>query len=70
MGQLRFAGVTAGRAERRARLTSMRPSRRDRFVHRINHVDEAGGFIRNEVLRPSLTQLDQASGEWCVGTSR
>ena len=26
----------------------------DRFVHRINHVDKAKGFIRNEILRPNL----------------
>jgi len=36
----------------------------DRFVHRINHVDEAPGFIRNEVLRPALKQFDHASGGW------
>ena len=36
----------------------------DRFVHRINHVDQAPGFIRNEVLRPSLTTFDHATGEW------
>ena len=38
----------------------------DRFVHRINHVDQAPGFIRNEVLRPSLTKFDHATGEWRV----
>ena len=36
----------------------------DRFVHRINHVDEAPGFIRNEVLRPDPRQFDHASGTW------
>jgi heme-degrading monooxygenase HmoA len=36
----------------------------DRFVHRINHVDQAHGFLRNEVLRPSLTTFDHATGRW------
>lgn len=46
-----------------------RNHRRDRFVHRINHVDEAKGFIRNEILRPVPIQFDHGSGKWKEGGS-
>jgi heme-degrading monooxygenase HmoA len=36
----------------------------DRFASRVHLVDQAPGFIRNEVLRPAPRQFDHASGRW------
>ena len=41
----------------------------DRFVHRINLVGSAPGFIRNEVRRPSAKSFDHASGQWTEGAA-
>ena len=36
----------------------------DRFRKRVHLVDQAKGFIRNEVHRPRPMKLDHASGSW------
>jgi heme oxygenase (mycobilin-producing) len=36
----------------------------DRFRRRIGLVDQAPGFIRNEVHRPKPMKLDHGTGEW------
>ena len=42
----------------------------DRFKKRVHLVDEAPGFVRNEVHRPKPMKLDHATGGWSPGTSR
>jgi heme-degrading monooxygenase HmoA len=36
----------------------------DRFKKRVHLVDEAPGFVRNEVHRPKPMKLDHATGAW------
>lgn len=36
----------------------------DRFKKRVHLVDQAPGFVRNEVHRPRAMKLDHATGEW------
>ena len=36
----------------------------DRFKKRVNLVDTAPGFVRNEVHRPKPMKFDHESGEW------
>jgi heme-degrading monooxygenase HmoA len=36
----------------------------DRFKKRAHLVDQAPGFVRNEVHRPRPTKLDHATGAW------
>ena len=36
----------------------------DRFKKRVHLVDQAKGFIRNEVLRPRPMKLDHQNGSW------
>jgi len=36
----------------------------DRFKKRAHLVDQAPGFVRNEVHRPRPMKLDHATGEW------
>ena len=40
----------------------------DRFRNRVHLVDQAPGFIRNEVHRPSPMQFDHETGEWSKNT--
>lgn len=39
----------------------------DRFRKRVHLVDQAKGFIRNEVHRPRPMELDHQTGEWTRG---
>ena len=39
----------------------------DRFRRRVHLVDQAKGFVRNEVHRPRPMTLDHQSGEWRPG---
>jgi len=39
----------------------------DRFRKRVHLVDQAKGFIRNEVHRPRPMKLDHQTGEWTPG---
>jgi heme oxygenase (mycobilin-producing) len=36
----------------------------DRFKKRVHLVDQAPGFVRNEVHRPRLVRFDHESGDW------
>jgi len=36
----------------------------DRFKKRVHLVDQAPGFVRNEVHRPRPMKLDHAAGSW------
>ncbi len=38
----------------------------DRFKNRAHLVDEAPGFVRNEVHRPRPMKLDHTTGTWAV----
>lgn len=37
----------------------------DRFEKRVHLVDQAPGFIRNEVHRPRPMRFDHETGQWC-----
>ncbi len=37
----------------------------DRFRNRAHLIDQAPGFVRNEVHRPKPMRFDHDSGEWC-----
>lgn len=36
----------------------------DRFKHRVHLVDQAPGFVRNEVHRPRPMKIDRNTGTW------
>jgi len=40
----------------------------ERFKNRVHLVDQAPGFIRNEIHRPKPMKIDMAAGEWLPDT--
>jgi len=42
----------------------------DRFRKRVHLVDQAPGFVRNEVHRPRPMSFDHETGEWKVDPSK
>ncbi len=42
----------------------------DRFSKRVHLVDQAPGFVRNEVHRPKPMKFDRATGEWSEDTDK